>query len=295
MAWTRLGWCLSAGLVLAACADDTEEPAAQCDRVAFRVADDEICPPPVGEGEHTTGSVDGGFEEHTSGETVCEHGECGDESGFPLPDGDTGDIPMDDAGAATETGDPAAETGHVEGTGEGFAEVCGDGLDNDLNDLPDCYDFVCEELPECAGYPDPVGEQPPESSDPSLDITQAWVFATPEGEPWVRVAFDGAWPPSPEIYSWFVRVSLGDSGQSVEVTTEHHDGEDQVFAFPRELSEDLTIVTTGDGFRLLLPLDLDPEFFVVQAGMQLTPTADFIQDATDFHTIEALATLPFPE
>lgn len=87
------------------------------------------------------------------------------------------------------------------------------------------------------------------NGDPALDIASSRIFFE-SGAPWVRVTFFGAWPPSPQLYSWACSVLLGTENAPVAtytvqgssgVQTDFADGIDQA---------KMTYAAEPQGFRV---------------------------------------------
>lgn len=147
---------------------------------------------------------------------------------------------------------------------------------------------------------DPVDLGMLPDGDPSLDLTCVKTGLTTqteftEGDPWVRVQFDGPWRPSDAIWSWYSRVTFSFAdGSTGAFVTEHHLPSvppDSQFTEGALDLVDVDYVEEETGYLLYLDEMYADQIvdIAVESGMQRVPPPEgvFVQDmiaATPFET-----------
>ena len=97
--------------------------------------------------------------------------------------------------------------------------------------------------------PDPQ-DLDPTNGDPSLDIAGSQIYFD-NGQPWVRVAFYGPWPPAATVYSWACAVLLGTANAPVVTyTVQGTNGVQTTDAQGMAIAQ-ITLATEPKGFRVL--------------------------------------------
>lgn len=164
------------------------------------------------------------------------------------------------------------------------AEVCGDGEDNDGDQLVDCDDDECGEDPAC----DVLGmileandsqDLPEPDGDPSLDI-ESVTFTLDLGALTADFNMFGPWRPSQAFYSYYVGCYLYAAGAAmptVSVITQRHDGVDDVLVTGVPAT-DVTVTDAADGPTITIANAPAFDRVHAESGLQKTNPGNFTGD-----------------
>lgn len=133
-------------------------------------------------------------------------------------------------------------------------------------------------------------------SQPSLDLLFCDAAHDAGGNPWVHCWTDGTWPPSDQLYSWFISVVIA-NGSTVlsDCTVQRHDGVNSTFCDLGEVGNLMTW-TTEQGLVMWFPANRATDY-AVDTGYLETASSTFYSDmlSGSFDAPEAGSVEPPPQ
>jgi len=118
----------------------------------------------------------------------------------------------------------------------------------------------------------------PASGDPSLDLAGSWIYFD-NGQPWVRAASYGSWPPAATLYSWSCQVFLSTANAPVVTyTVQSLSGTQTDYAEGLDKAK-ITFAAEAKGFRILFAdTTLQFDRYALQCTAQKAKTSTLTQD-----------------
>ncbi len=129
--------------------------------------------------------------------------------------------------------------------------------------------------------------------DPALDIAGSQLFFD-NGEPWVRVAFFGAWPPPPSVYSWACSVLLGTQNAPPVTYTPQGNGGVQSDFVDGIAAAKVTYVVEPKGFRVRFSdAALVFDRYGLECSIEKTVQSQRVQDVSGTFVLTGKIQRPF--